>query len=91
VQAALIQVWEAANRICAKRLVPFLPEMVAALERCGHLSVPAEVKEKLLGISPATMDRLLAPLRRAERGDQSRGAPAASLLKQRVPIRTFGE
>ena len=91
VQEALIKVWEAANRICAKRLVPFLPEMVAALERCGHLSLPAEVKEKLLGISPATVDGLLAPLRRAEQGNQQRGATSASLLKQQVPIRTFAE
>lgn len=91
VQEALIKVWAAANQICAKRLVPFLPEMVAALERCGHLSLPAEVKEKLLGISPATVDRLLAPLRRAERRDQLREATSASWLKQRVPIRTFAE
>ena len=37
VQAALIAVWEAANRICSKRLVPFLATMVEALERHGHL------------------------------------------------------
>jgi hypothetical protein len=91
VQEALIKVWEAANRICAKRLVPFLPEMVAALERCGHLSLSAEVKDKLLGISPATVDRLLAPLRRTEQGHQPRGGTSAALLKQQVPIRTFGE
>jgi hypothetical protein len=33
VQQALSVVWSAANGICAKRLVPFLPELVPTLER----------------------------------------------------------
>ncbi len=37
VQEALVVAWEASNRICAKRLVPFLPELVPVLERHGHL------------------------------------------------------
>jgi hypothetical protein len=37
VQEALVQVWEQANRICAKRLIPFLPTFVDALERHGQL------------------------------------------------------
>jgi len=57
VREALIRVWEAANRICSKRLVPFLPEMVEALERYGHLSLAPAAKERLLSISPATVDR----------------------------------
>jgi hypothetical protein len=36
VQGALVVAWTAANRICAKRLVPFLPELVPTLERHGH-------------------------------------------------------
>ena len=37
VQHALFLVWHAANRICAKRLIPFLPTLVEALERHEHL------------------------------------------------------
>ena len=37
VQYALFLVWHAANRICAKRLIPFLPTLVKALERHEHL------------------------------------------------------
>jgi len=33
VQHALFLVWNAANRICAKRLIPFLPTLLEALER----------------------------------------------------------
>src|SRR5690554_1948818 len=36
-KAALVTLWRAANGICSKRLVPFLPELVAVLERCGEL------------------------------------------------------
>lgn len=91
VQEALVVVWKAANRICSKRLVPFLPELVNALERHGHLALSAEVRTRLLGISPATVDRLLAELRRAETGSGREGSTRSSFLKQQVPLRTFSE
>jgi len=91
VQEALIIVWEVANRICSKRLAPFLPEMVGALERHGHLSLPLEVKRRLLGISPATIDRLLAEVRRVAREGGQNRASRSSLLKRQIPIRTFSE
>lgn len=34
---ALLFVWHTANQICSKRLVPFLPALVEAMERHGHL------------------------------------------------------
>jgi hypothetical protein len=36
VQHALFLVWHAANRICTKRLIPFLPPFIDALERHEH-------------------------------------------------------
>jgi len=42
VQHALFLVWHAANRICAKRLMPFLPTLVEALERHEHLHLTEE-------------------------------------------------
>ena len=36
VRDALVVAWTAANRICAKRLVPFPPELVSTLERHGQ-------------------------------------------------------
>lgn len=91
VAEALVVVWQAANRICSKRLVPFLPELVEALERHGHLELSAESRERLLGISPATVDRLLAGVRQAGAGPTRRGTTRSSFLKQQVPIRTFSE
>src|SRR5260221_9524144 len=89
VQAALEMTWAAANQVCAKRLVPFLPDLVASLERHGHLTLSDEARAQLLQISPATADRLLKARRRQ---DQPRGistTKTGSLLKHQVPIRTF--
>src|SRR5215831_7034101 len=63
VQEALHLAWLAANRICAKRLVPFLPTLVDSLERHGHLQLTPEVRQQLLTISSATADRLLRSYR----------------------------
>lgn len=46
VRQALVTIWEAANQICSKRLVPFLPEMIDALERHNHLVLPRLTRKK---------------------------------------------
>jgi hypothetical protein len=89
VQAALRVAWEAANGICGKRLVPFLPELVPALERHGHLQLTDAVRMQLLALSPATADRLLAGARRAVGPRGIATTKPGALLKQQVPLRTF--
>ncbi len=42
VQHALFLVWNVANRICAKRLMPFLPTLLEALERHERLDISDE-------------------------------------------------
>lgn len=68
VQDALAYSWSAANFICAKRLVPFLPELVPSLERHGHLVLSDDVRGQLLAMSAATADRILQPLRLGSSG-----------------------
>ncbi len=87
VQEALHLAWLAANRICAKRLVPFLPTLVESLERHGHLQLTSEVRTQLLTISSATADRLLCPYRVLPRSRST--TRAGTLLKKQIPIRTF--
>ena len=89
IEAVLVTIWETANRICSKRLVPFLPELVEAMERGGYLDLTEEQRATLLGISPATVDRLLARIRRTERARGLTTTRSGSLLKRNVPIRTF--
>ncbi len=60
---ALGVLWEASDRICGKRLAALLPVLIPALERHGHLCLDATVREKLLRVSPSTIDRVLAPKR----------------------------
>jgi hypothetical protein len=91
VKNALIVVWETASQICSKRLVPFLPQLVDALERHGHLNLSQETRAKLLAMSAATVDRLLADVRRAKKGGASATSSRTSLLKQQVSIRTFAD
>jgi hypothetical protein len=91
VQEALARAWLAANGICGKRLVPFLPELVASLERHGHLTLTAETRTALLALSPATADRLLLPLRRPDGARGRSLTRSGPLLKYQVPLRTFAD
>ncbi len=91
VQTALICAWEAANRICSKRLVPFLPELVVVMERFGHLALEEDVRDRLLSISPSTVDRLLYKTRRRRKGTGIGTTKPGMLIKKQVAIRTFAE
>jgi hypothetical protein len=84
----LVQVWRIAGRICGKRLQPFLPELVAALERHGELTLAVETREQLLQMSASTIDRKVAAFR-PERGRST--TKPGTLLKSTIPIRTFAD
>ncbi len=89
VQDALVIAWAAANRVCAKRLVPFLPELVPVLERHGHLTLTDAVRDQLLALSPATADRILRPYRERDAPHGVTTTRRGLLIKQQVPVRTF--
>jgi hypothetical protein len=91
VVAALQLVWATLNGPTGKRLAPFMTEIVDALERAGELELDPEIREKLLRVSAATIDRLLAPERRRLRVRGRQGTKPGSLLKRQIPIRTFTE
>ncbi len=59
----LVVLWEAADRICGKRLKAILPGLISAMERHKHLSLDPTVRGFVLSASPATIDRLLNPIR----------------------------
>jgi hypothetical protein len=91
VQAALVQVWRAANCICGKRLVPCMEHFVSSLERHGELNLSSEIRSLLLQMSPATADRLLRRHRLQHKRRGLSTTKPGTLLKQRIPIRTFAE
>jgi len=88
VQHALQVAWTAANHICAKRLVPFLPTLVPALEHHGHLQLSEEERAALLAMSPATADRILQSARQQGKHGIST-TRSGTLLKKQIPVRTF--
>lgn len=90
VVAALRAVWEVCGCICSKRLAPFLPEAVAVLRREGKIVVPADVRDRLVRMSPATIDRLLAKHRR-EGGKGRCTTKPGTLLRSQVAVRTFAD
>jgi len=91
VQDALKITWAATNFICAKRLVPFLPELVPVLERHGHLHLEDEVRELVLTMSVSTAERLLAAIRRQEQPRGRSTTKSGVLLKRQIPVRTFND
>jgi hypothetical protein len=88
VVTALIQIWEICGRICSRRLHPYLPEIVRVLEQQQELILGAEVKQLLLQISRASIDRCLKPARFEHRRGLSTTKPG-TLLKKAIPVRTF--
>jgi predicted transcriptional regulator len=87
-RSALIVLWETADRICGKRLKAALPTLVEAMERHDHLRLEPAVRERLLAMSAATMDRLLAGVREQAQGRQRRRT-AVNAVRRQVKVRTF--
>lgn len=87
----LTKLWVIQNYICGKRLKPFIPELLRILERDGELTVSDEIKAKLLTISAATIDRLLAPAKKRLKVKGIGGTKPGTLLKSQIPIRTFAQ
>lgn len=86
---ALRRIWATLDGICGKRLHAALPEIVVVMERCGELTVSATVRAKLASISPATIDRLLAPDRARLSLKGRAGTKPGTLLKHQIAVRTF--
>jgi hypothetical protein len=89
VKEALIVLWEAADRICGKRLKAILPSLVDAMERHGHLNLNPDVRKQLLQVSAATIDRLLCSVHSTSQS--KRGKRRSKNVGKQVPVRTFAD
>jgi transposase InsO family protein len=85
------ELWELSGRLCGKLLVAVLPLLLPALERQRGRTVTPAQRAQLLGISAATLDRLLRPVRQRQGRQPRRGARAANALQHQIPIRTWSE
>jgi hypothetical protein len=91
VTRALRIAWEATDRVCSKRLAPFLPELIPVLEHHGELRLSPKVRSQLLRISASTIDRLLAKVRQKDVRRPQTSLRSSSALRAVIPIRTFGD
>lgn len=91
VVVALRFCWAVLGAPTGKRLAPVLADLVARLRRFGELDISDDTAAALVAISPATIDRRLAP-DRAAMGPRGRShTKPGSLLKDAIPIRTWAQ
>ena len=88
---ALQRLWTFSNGLCGKRLAVFIRETLPILERWGELTLEPTVRAKVLSVSPATIDRLLAATKAESQLRGRTHTKPGTLLKQHIPIRTFAE
>jgi hypothetical protein len=84
------RLWEIADRPCGMLLAAVLPTLLPALEQHGALRLRAAQRAAVLTMSPATLDRVLRPVR-AQRAAARPGRRAPTVLATQVPIRTWGD
>ena len=91
VVAALEKCWAVLNAPAGKRLAPSLAELVPVLRRHGELAVSDETAALLIGMSAATIDRRLAGARSKLLVRGHSHTKPGSLLKSRIPMRTWAD
>ena len=79
----LKRLWKASNLVCGKRL-----KVMISLWLPFDPHVAPEARERLATISAATIDRLLAPVRRLHTKRGLATTKPGSLLKKHIPIKT---
>ena len=86
VSAALKEIWETANRICAERLQPMIFEYIQILTRDNMWLHGEEETDLLLTMSLGTLKNRIAGFERIKRGG-GRGTTKPSDLKEIIPVR----
>ena len=89
-RASIIAIWYMFDMMCSKRLIRLIRDNITSIAAYPPFHVTAEIEEKLIGLSPATADRLLRPERekmrlRGKGGTRSPGASLNSL----IPVRAY--
>ena len=91
VGGAAAVLWQAAGRIGAHRLHPFVPELLERLTQYGELALAPAVDKLLRQASRPTLARLLAPARAQYPRRGATITRPGTWLKHQIPIRTFTE
>lgn len=87
----LSKLWDISNFICGKRLAPLIPDYLFVLRRDRLWDYPTEIDSQLIKISPATIDRLLTPIRKKMTLKGRTMTKPGTLLKHQIPVRTWAD
>lgn len=80
-------IWQAAEQPCKIRLKAALPLWLPHFE-AEHGGLEAELRERLLAISPATIERLLSSYKASVGSCGRCGTRPGTLLRRDIPVRT---
>lgn len=88
----LIEIWTLIGEPCGKYLAPIMAETLAQLEAFGELDgvshrLTDSVREQLLAMSPATIDRLLKPTKAARYPAAKSATRPSATLRQSLHVR----
>jgi len=87
VVATLEKIWTLLDFACGKRIKAGIKPMIEALERHNEMVFEKEIKDKLLKISSASIDRLLKPTKIGLAFKGKSTTKPGSLLKKDIPVR----
>ncbi len=88
---ALKKIWGILNFPCGKRITAIMHEIIDVLEKWKEIHLTEETKALLHNISASTVDRILKEERKKLQIKGRSGTKPGSLLKNKIPIRTFAD
>ena len=87
----LESIWKRFDHLCGKRFVVLLKSVLPSLRNCQNPAMPYEQYMRLQSISAATVDRILAPIRKRLKVRGNSYTRPSNGLKASIPVRTFGD
>lgn len=87
----LARVCDLLSWIASKRVHSQIEVAIDSLIKAGELRITFEHKQKLVKVSASTIDRILTRYRRRPKGRGHSYTKPGTLLKSKIPIRTFSE
>lgn len=89
VREAVRKIWELFDYMCGKRLAVLIRMNIDVLHNDTELEIDESIRDKLIQISPVTIDRMMAPERKKLNFKGISHTKAGTLLKHQIAIRTF--
>ena len=83
--------WRASGYVCSKRLAPFMDELLTKLVKHGAISLSSPVREQLVRMSPATIDRLLHPYRLRPLRRPYAGNRSVASLRDKIAVKSYAD